>query len=74
MMEKLVETVGTCFNRLHWTKMNNNFLTLQKVMEYIILCDGNNDYKMPHISKEKLERTGQLPMSIKILEKVKAKL
>ena len=43
-------------------------------MECIILCDGNNDYKMPHISKEKLERSGQLPMSIKILDEIKAKL
>ena len=42
-MEELVETVGTCFDRLYWTKINNNFLTLQKVMECIILCDGNND-------------------------------
>ena len=73
-MEELVETVGTSFDRLHWTKINNNFLTLQKVMECIILCDGNNDYKMPHISEEKLERTGQLPMSIKILDEIKAKL
>ena len=29
---------------------------------------------MPHISKEKLERTGQIPMRIKILDKIKAKL
>ena len=36
-MEELVETVGTCFDRLHWTKINNIFLTLQKVMEYIII-------------------------------------
>ena len=72
-MEELVEMVGTCFDWLHWTKINNDFLTLHKVMEYIILCDGDNDYKMPHMSKEKLERSGQFPMSIKILEKVKAK-
>ena len=73
-MEGLVEAVGTCFNQLHWTKINNNFLTLQKSMECFMLCDGNNDYKMPHISKEKHETTGQLPMSIKILDEVKAKL
>ena len=66
--------VGNCFDWLHWTKINNDFLTLQKVMECIVLCDGNNDYKMPHISKGKLERSGQLPMSIKILDEVKAKL
>ena len=33
-------------------------------MECIILFDGNNDYKMPHISKEKFERSSQLPISI----------
>ena len=73
-MEDLVEMVGTCVDWLHWTKINNNFLTLQKVVECIILCDGNNNYKTPHMSKEKLERTGQLPMSIKILDEVKAKV
>ena len=73
-MEELVKMVRNCFDWLHWTKINNNFLTWQKVMECIILCDDNNDYKMPHISKEKLERSGQLCMSIKILDKVKAKL
>ena len=57
-MEELVETVRNSFDRLHWKKLNNSFLTLQKVMECIILCDDNNDYKMPHLSKEKHERSG----------------
>ena len=43
-------------------------------MECIILCDSNNDYEMSHISKEKLKRSGQLPMSIEILDEIKAKL
>ena len=36
-MEELVETFGTYFNQLHWTTINNNFLTLQKLVECIIL-------------------------------------
>ena len=43
-------------------------------MEYIKLCNGNNDYKTPHISKTKLKRSGQITMSINILDEVKAKL
>ena len=31
-------------------------------MESIILRHGNNDYKMPNISKERLERSGHFPM------------
>ena len=73
-MEKLVEMIEICFNRRHWTKMNNNLLKLHRVIKCIILCDSNNNYKMTHTSKEKFERIDQLPTSIKILDEVKAKL
>ena len=46
-MEELVEMVRTCFDHLYLMKINDNFLTLQKIMESIILRHGNNDYKMP---------------------------
>ena len=66
--------VGTSFDLLHWTKLNDTFLTLQKVMEVIILCNGNNNFKLPQICKTKLERTGRLPVSIDVLDAVKEKL
>ena len=43
-------------------------------MEPIIICNSNNDYKMPHKYEEKVERFGKLPMSINILNKFKAQL
>ena len=44
------------FRLLQTKKLNNVSLMLQKVMETIILKDGGNDYKIPHMSKEKLEQ------------------
>ena len=43
-------------------------------MELIILFDDNNDFDMHQIFKEKLGRSSQLPMSIRILDTEKAKL
>ena len=71
-MEDLVELVGISFDVLHLTKITNNFL--QKVIEFVILCDDNNNYKIPHISTDKLERSGQFPICFRVLNSVKAKL
>ena len=73
-IQKLVEMIGTSFDALHWTKQNDSFLTLQKVMEAIILCNGNINFKVPDICKRKLERTEQLTVRIKVLDSVKEKL
>ena len=43
-------------------------------MEAIILRSGISSFKVPHICKRKLERTGQLHVSIKVLDSVKEKL
>ena len=73
-IDKLVEVVKESFARLNRSKLNNIFLTLQKVMEACILCDGDNTYKLPHILKESLEMHGELPVSIKVSKSLKAKL
>ena len=57
-MEKLDEMDRTSFDSLHWTKLTNKFSIFQEDMKCIVLCDDNNDYKMPHISKDKFERSG----------------
>ena len=61
-IQELVEVVGTSFDVLLWTK--------QKVMEAIILCNGNNNFKVPHVCKRKIERIGQFPVAIKVLDSV----
>ena len=73
-VDELVAAVTTSFQQLETRKLNNVFLTLQKVMETIILRDGGNDYKIPHMSKERLERNGELPVSIVVSDELFAKL
>jgi hypothetical protein len=43
-------------------------------MEAIILSGGSNDYKIPHMSKGKLERRGELPLSILVSEELGNKI
>jgi hypothetical protein len=63
-IDELVEAVYQSFERLKISKLTNILLTLQLVMEQCILHHGNNDFKIPHMSKQKLEREGRLPLSI----------
>ncbi|KAG3109899.1 hypothetical protein PI124_g10924 [Phytophthora idaei] len=37
-------------------KLDNIFLTLQKEIECVMLVGGGNEYKLPHIGKDKLPR------------------
>ena len=73
-IDKLVDAVQSSFNALERYKLNNVFLTLQKVMEACIMCDGNNTYKLPHISKARLKRLGKLPDSVKVSETLREKI
>jgi hypothetical protein len=49
-------------------------LTHQCACEQILLADGNNQYKLPHMGKEKLMRSGQLPLSIRVTEQLRDKI
>ena len=73
-IDELILAVYECFEALHWSKLNDVFLTLQKVMEVCILHDGRNDYKLAHMSKRKLENLAQLPVSIKISKPLQNKI
>ena len=73
-VDELVTAVEESFRNLAVRKLNHVFLTLQKVMEMCILHKGNNDYKRPHISKEKLERTGELPCSILVSDEMEEEM
>jgi hypothetical protein len=39
-----------------------------------ILCDGSNNYKIPHMSKGELERKGEIPLSILVSEELGNKI
>jgi hypothetical protein len=62
--EELIEKVEEAFNNLSSTTLDNTFITLQKVMECIMECEGRNDYKLPHIGKSKLRKDGKCLRSL----------
>jgi hypothetical protein len=73
-IDELVKVVNDSFLELHPELLNKVFLTLQTVMELIILNDGGNNFKIPHMRKDALARQGQLPISIDVSEELMAKL
>lgn len=64
-IDELIEIVQKAFQDVTRTAADNVFLSLQMAMENIMNCGGNNNYKLAHMSKEKLRREGQLPISIR---------
>ena len=58
---ELVEAVVKAFWQLSKQKLENTFLTLQKVLECSIKDVGGNQYKLPHVGKEKMRVQGLLP-------------
>ena len=53
-------------------RINRIWLTLQGCMNEIIKSNGGNQYKLPHINKEKLEREGRLPRVLDLTEEARA--
>ena len=51
-----------------WNKINQTWLTLQCCFSQIILHNGDNNYNIKHILKEKLECSGQLPDVMDVVE------
>jgi len=61
---ELIEIVEEAFKTYPYTKLNRIWVTLQSCMNEIIDSRGDNQYKIPHMNKEGLERLDQLPISI----------
>ena len=58
--EGLIEAVSMAYESYLWQKINHTCLTLQSCFNQILCHNGDNDYKMEHLCKEKLEHTGKL--------------
>lgn len=63
-VDELVEAVEKSFNEISYDSLNNIFLTLQQCMIEIIKDFGGNNYKVPHMGKNKLQRTEGLPIQL----------
>ncbi|TBT97792.1 hypothetical protein CWI36_2706p0010, partial [Hamiltosporidium magnivora] len=57
---ELTNCVQDAFHKLEANTLDNVFTTLQACMESIMLADGGNGYKIPHLSKGKPRRESQL--------------
>ena len=45
--------------------LEKNWVTLASVIDEILKCDGSNDYKIPHMNKDRILReTGALPLHL----------
>lgn len=63
-IDELISAVEAAFQQLDRDTLDSVFLTLQTCMENIMLTNGNNSYKIPHINKEKLRRENRLPINL----------
>ena len=59
--EELIKLVEKAYGEYPLHKLNHVWLTLQSCLNMIIENDGGNDYKIPHMGKESMERRGLLP-------------
>jgi hypothetical protein len=67
---ELIECTENAFAALDAEKLDDTFLSLQQVMEAILRDFGNNQYKRPHMAKQKLRRQGLLPLQLLCCESV----
>ena len=66
--EELIQAISAAYDSYLWNKINHTWLTLQCCFNQIIMHNGDNDYNIKHISKEKLECIGQLPDVLDVVE------
>ena len=59
--EELIKSVEKAYGEYPYRRLNRVWLALQSCLNMIIENDGGNDYKIPHMGKESLERRGLLP-------------
>ena len=70
--EQLIQSVHDAYTHYPRKRLNCTWLTLHSVFNQIILCNGDNDYNIKHLSKEKLERKGQMPNVLDVVDEVSA--
>jgi hypothetical protein len=77
-IENLVAAVEAAYDAMNADTLDNIFLTLQSCMLCILREDGGNQYKLPHLGKDKLRKSGVLPRVLEadhdLYDKVKAML
>jgi hypothetical protein len=65
-LDELIAAVEEAYWLYPIEKCENAWLTLQSVLECVILHEGSNTFKLPHMGKAKLRRQNKLPKNIKV--------
>ncbi|CAN0350163.1 unnamed protein product, partial [Discosporangium mesarthrocarpum] len=61
--EGLVEAIMEAFNVCPWETLERAWQSLFAVLGEVLGSKGDNSYKLPHLGKEDLHRTGKLPVN-----------
>jgi hypothetical protein len=72
-IDGLIDNVQAAFRDYCPKTLNRVWLTHATVCNEIILDGGNNEFKIPHMGKAKLEREGKLPTHITLTAAAKAR-
>ncbi|XP_042016356.1 uncharacterized protein LOC121764390 [Salvia splendens] len=67
-IDELLGNVWSSFEELTPQTINNVFLTLQSYFSKILEVHGSNNYKIPHLNKDRLSKTVRLPTSLEVEE------
>jgi hypothetical protein len=65
-----VLAVAASFEAYDPSNLNQAFLSLLQNYNLLLKHKGSNKYKVPNMGKERLERTGQLPVTIAVADMV----
>ena len=66
--QQILAAVEQAYDIFETTRINRIWLTLMSCLNKIIEHGGDNDYKIPHMNKEQLERAGLLPIVMPVCE------
>jgi hypothetical protein len=61
---ELITMVEETYAVYDYRKVNRLFITLQTIFNSIIEYNGDNQFKIAHMGKDKLEREGRLPLCV----------
>jgi hypothetical protein len=63
---ELITMVEQTYAEYPSNMINRLFLTLQTIFNSILENNGDNQFKIVHMNKERLEREGRLPVAIQV--------
>jgi hypothetical protein len=60
-IDEMIDMVEPAYWNFESIKMEKGFITLATCIDQVLICAGDNDYKLPHLHKDKMIREGTLP-------------